>query len=75
MTRRTRSILTFGVVAGTMVLVPSNAALADDDSQAMAQHMRLMAEGNRGMAQMMDTPACMNMMNAPPFGGESPHSP
>ena len=73
MTRRIRLGLAFGVVAGAMVLVPSGAALADDDSQAMEAHMTRMPDN--AMDQTMENPACMNMMEAPPFGGDSPHAP
>lgn len=61
-----RRFLVPTVVAGALA-VPS-AAYAADDSQAMAQHMRLMAEGNPGMMQMMQAPGGMgNMDSAPPF--------
>lgn len=41
-------------------------ALAANDSQAMAQHMRLMAAENRGMMRMMQTPMG-HMEDAPAF--------
>lgn len=75
MKRRTRILLTSSALAAAGVLVSSSAAWADhgvpaeDRSRAMEQHMRLMADGNPGMAKMMTTQACMNMMQAPPFGG------
>ncbi|MPY94952.1 MAG: hypothetical protein GEV08_18405 [Acidimicrobiia bacterium] len=75
MKQRARVPLTFSVLAAGVAHIPAGSAWADhgvpaeDGSRAMEPHMRLMAAGNRGMAQMMDTPACMNMMQAPPFGG------
>ena len=75
MRRRVRMLLTSSVLAAGVILTPTATAWAGDHtpaqdrSQAMDQHMRLMADGNRGIAQMMSTPACKNMMQAPPFGG------
>ena len=73
MRRRVRLLLASSVLAAGMVLIPASAWASDrapaQGSRAMDQHMRLMADGNRGMTQMMGTPACNNMMDAPPFGG------
>lgn len=75
MNRHARALLTCSVLTAGMALIPAGSAWADhgvpaeNGSQAMEQHMRLMAAGNRGMGEMMGTPACMNMMQAPPFGG------
>lgn len=75
MKRRTRMLVTSSALAAGVLLVPASSAGADHDcpaearSQAMGQHMALMADGNPGMAQMMDTQACTNMMQAPPFEG------
>lgn len=54
------------------VLAGASPAPAADNSQAMAQHMRLMEAGNPGMMQMMERMAAGNpgmdaMMQAPPF--------
>lgn len=76
MKRRIRPVLAVGVMAGAMVLLPSGAAMADDDSQAMEAHME-QAGGmdNPGMDASMDPgQGCTNMMVAPPFGGDSPHA-
>ncbi len=75
MKRRTRMLLTSSALAAGVLLIPASSAWADhgvpaeDRSRAMGQHMGLMADGNNGMDQMMDTQACTNMMQAPPFGG------
>ena len=73
MKRRTRMLLTSSALAAGVLLIPASSAWADRDvpaeepSRAMGQHMGLMADGNNGMDQMMDTQACTNMMQAPPF--------
>lgn len=74
LTRRVRVLFTSSVLAAGLVLIPTASAWAGDHapaqdrSRAMDQHMRLMDDDNRGMVQMMGTPACGNMMEAPPFG-------
>lgn len=75
MKRRLQVLAAASVLAAGVALIPASTAWADDhdapakSSRAMERHMELMTEGNPGMAQMMDTPACLNMMKAPPFGG------
>ena len=75
MKRRVRMLLTATALAAGVIVVPASSASAErgvpaeHGSQAMEQHMRLMADANPGMAQMMGTPACTNMMAAPPFVG------
>lgn len=74
--RRLTRLLGFTLVAGATVLAPSGAVFADDASQAMEAHMAAWDRGVPGMEKMMDgqsSVACMNMMEAPPFGGDSPH--
>lgn len=74
MRRRLQVLVSASVLAAGVALIPTSTAWAadrgapaKDSSRAMEQHMELMAAGNPGMAQMMDTPACLNMMKAPPF--------
>lgn len=77
MKRRLLLLFGFTAVTGAMIILPAGAAQADTTAQAMAAHMRLFDAGNRGMLRMMEagdmSVACMNMMEAPPFGGDSPH--
>lgn len=71
MKRAIRRAKILAVTAG-IVLVGSAPGQAADRSQAMEQHMRLMAEQNPGMARMMElmeagNPGMEAMMRTHPF--------